>query len=84
MFYVYVLKNKKNEDLYVGFSENLRKRFEEHNKRRVKSTKNFVPWTLIYYEAYRDKRDATKRERNLKEHRVKEDFKIMAINSLEI
>jgi len=39
---------------------------------------------LVYYESYRDKRDATKRERNLKEHRVKEDFKIQAINSLKI
>ncbi|KKP33413.1 MAG: hypothetical protein UR23_C0044G0006 [Candidatus Roizmanbacteria bacterium GW2011_GWA2_32_13] len=66
MFYVYVLKNKKNGDLYVGQNENLRKRFEDHNKGKVKSTKNFVPWILIYYEAYRDKRDATKRERNLK------------------
>ena len=84
MFYVYVLKNKKNGDLYVGYSENLKKRFEEHNKGRVKSTKSFILWTLIYYEAYRDKSDATKREKNLKEHRVKEDFKIQAINSLKI
>ena len=84
MYYVYVLKNKINGDLYVGYSDNLKKRFEEHNKGRVKSTKNFIPWTLIYYEAYRDKRDATKRERNLKEHKVKEDFKIIALNSLKI
>ena len=84
MYYVYVLKNKKNGDLYVGYSEDLRKRINEHNKGRVKSTKNFVPWTLIYYEAYRNKIDATKRERNLKEHKVKEDFKIQAVNSLEI
>jgi len=84
MYYVYVLKNKINGDLYVGYSDNLKKRFEEHNKGKVKSTKNFIPWTLIYYEAYRDKRDATKRERNLKEHKVKEDFKIIALNSLKI
>jgi putative endonuclease len=65
MFYVYVLKCE-NGDLYIGYSDDLTQRFEAHRLGRVKSTKSKRPVRLIYYEAYRDKRDATKRERFLK------------------
>ncbi|MDO8657616.1 MAG: GIY-YIG nuclease family protein [Candidatus Levybacteria bacterium] len=75
MFYIYVLKSLKNGDIYVGFSDNLRERYKAHNNKRVKSTKVNVPWELVYYEAYKDKKDATKREKQLKEHKVKIDLK---------
>ncbi len=72
MFYVYVLKSKLNGDIYVGFTEDLRRRLKLHNSKRVKSTRGYVPWVLIYYEAYASKSDATRREKELKLHAAKE------------
>lgn len=63
MFYVYSLKSLLNGDLYIGFSKDLKTRFKTHNDRKVKSTKTYVPWELIYYEAYKNKKDATQREK---------------------
>jgi len=66
MFYVYILKSDKDGKLYIGYSNNLQKRFKEHNLGLVESTKSRMPLHLIYYEAYTSKEDATKREHNLK------------------
>lgn len=74
MFYVYILQSSKNKDIYVGFTNNLKNRFELHNTGRVKSTKPYKPWALIYYEAYRAKLDATKREKELKMHAAKNEL----------
>lgn len=66
MYYVYILQSKKTNSLYIGYSRNLRKRFEQHNNHQVTSTKHKAPWKLIYYEAYIDRKDATGREKFLK------------------
>ena len=68
MFYVYILLLK-NNDLYKGFTGNLRSRIKEHNQGKVKSTKNYLPIKLIGYEAYYCKSDAERRERFLKKNR---------------
>jgi len=41
----------KDRDFYTGFTENLKLRFEQHNKGLVESTKARTPFRLIYYEA---------------------------------
>lgn len=66
MFFVYILKSKKDSKLYIGCTNDLRKRFKEHNLGLVLSTKARKPFRLIYYEAYAAKQDAYKREHNLK------------------
>lgn len=66
MFYVYLLKSKKTSKLYIGFTEDLRSRFYEHNQGRSKATKYGVPWKLLYYEAFLLKKDAILRENQLK------------------
>lgn len=67
MFYVYVIKSKVDESLYIGQTEDLRNRCKEHNSGLSKSTKNKRPFDLIYYEAYKSKKDAIIRERKLKQ-----------------
>ncbi len=67
MFYVYLLKNKFNE-IYIGYSADLKKRFKDHNYGKVKYTKPSRPWKLIYYEAYLAKSDARKRKKTLKHY----------------
>jgi len=66
MFYVYLLQSKKDKDLYVGYTEDLKRRFKEHNDGKNQSTKHRRPLVLIYYEAYRSRSDAEKREQMLK------------------
>jgi len=66
MFYIYLLRSKKDDKLYIGFTDDLRRRLKEHNSGKSKSTKHRRPLELIYYEAYKLEQDARKRERNLK------------------
>ncbi len=66
MYYVYIIKSKKDNSLYIGYSDNLKRRINEHNNKLSVSTKNKIPWELIYYEAYKSKSDAKYREYNLK------------------
>ena len=51
MYYTYVLQSSKDNGFYVGFTKNLKLRFEFHKKGLVDSTKNRRPMRLIYYEA---------------------------------
>ncbi len=66
MFYVYLIKSKIDESTYIGYTNDLKRRLVEHNKRLNKSTKNKAPFELVYYEAYKEMADAKHREFNLK------------------
>jgi len=66
MFYVYLLKSRKDNNLYLGSTNDLKRRFKEHNLGLVTSTKFRAPFDLIYYEAYKSENDARRREQNLK------------------
>jgi len=66
MFYIYILQSKLDNKLYTGFTGNLKKRLSEHNGGEVISTKNRRPLELIYYEAYKEKDNALRREKFLK------------------
>jgi putative endonuclease len=66
MYYVYILKSLKDHMLYIGSTNNLEKRFKDHNKGKVFSTKSRIPFEIIYHEAYKAESDARKREQNLK------------------
>lgn len=56
----------KDDDLYFGYSSDLEKRYEYHQKGRVTSTKDRRPLKLVYYEAYNSEADARNRERQIK------------------
>ncbi|MFH1392610.1 MAG: GIY-YIG nuclease family protein [bacterium] len=66
MYYTYVLKSKKDKNLYVGFTRDLKRRFIKHNKGLIRSTGKRRPLILVYYEACRNKQDAARREKSLK------------------
>ena len=66
MFYVYMIKSEKDGNLYTGSTNDLRRRLSEHNKSLCESTKNRIPFKLIYYESYDSEKDARFREKNLK------------------
>jgi len=84
VFYVYLLKSKKDNDLYTGSTNDLRKRLSEHNSGKVFSTKSRKPFELLYYEAYKNEKDARHREHNLKlRSRALEQLKRRLVESLE-
>jgi putative endonuclease len=66
MHYVYVLESIKDAKKYVGYTKNLKFRFEQHQKGLVDSTRKRRPLRLIYYEACINQQDATFREKYLK------------------
>jgi putative endonuclease len=58
MYYVYILKWKRNSGFYIGYTENLKQRIKQHQKEGNLK--------LIYYEAYLSEKVARLRERKLK------------------
>ena len=66
MYFVYILQSEKNKSLYIGYTENIFKRFKEHNEGKSKSTKPFKPYNLIFYEAFLNQKDAKAREEYFK------------------
>ena len=85
MHYVYVLQSKKKLDwLYKGSTSNLKKRIPEHNRGKNFSTAPYVPFKLIYYEAYLLKSDAEAREKYLKTSMGKRVLKKQLANYLKL
>lgn len=65
-FYVYILLSLQDKGLYIGFTTNLKSRLLKHAKGEVPSTKLRIPFSLIHYEYFIDKKDAQAREKFLK------------------
>jgi putative endonuclease len=68
MFFVYILKSRKDSELYIGSTNNLEERLKKHDLGLVPSTKLRRPLDLAYYEAYANEQEARHREQNLKLH----------------
>lgn len=59
MYYVYTLKSLKNQSvIYTGYTNNLKRRFSEHNRGLSEFTKRYRPWELLTYTAVQTKRQA--------------------------
>ena len=82
MHYVYILKSIENGRLYTGFSENLRQRIRQHQSKAVHTTKRMGNLDLIYYETFKSKEDAKRREKYLKTTKGKRTLKLMLKDSL--
>ena len=76
-YYVYVLNNLSKDFIYIGYSEDLKQRVISHNKGENKSTKAYLPLELIHYEAYRNIKDAKRREEYFKTTKGKTTLKMM-------
>ncbi len=66
-FYVYVLRSLKVERYYIGQTEDLADRLRRHNGGRVRSTKAYRPWSIVYFEKYETRAAAVRREQELKD-----------------
>jgi putative endonuclease len=66
MYYIYLLQSLKNQSFYIGYTSDLKRRFEEHNSGKSSATKPFRPYKLIFYEAFLNRTDAKNRETYLR------------------
>jgi putative endonuclease len=71
-YYVYILANKKNGTLYLGFTSNLIKRVWEHKNKVIKGfTARYGVDKLVYFEQLDDPYNAITREKRLKKYKRK-------------
>ena len=81
MYYVYILTNPYNKVLYIGVTNNLPRRMEEHIHERNKGfTQKYNTKKLVYYECFEFMNDAIAREKYLKGKR--RQVKVDLINSM--
>ncbi|MBX7044650.1 MAG: GIY-YIG nuclease family protein [Ignavibacteria bacterium] len=68
MFFTYILISLSTEKIYIGHTENLDRRLEEHNSLNRKSsyTSKRGPWKLIFKKEFETKSEASKFEAYLK------------------
>jgi putative endonuclease len=79
-FYVYILASRKNGTLYIGVTNDLVRRVYDHRNNAIEGfTKKYSVHTLVYYEPYKDVRDALTREKRLK--KWKRQWKINLIEN---
>ncbi len=68
-WYVYLIQHNVTKQVYIGLTKNLQKRLTDHNQGKTKATyRRDGKWVLIYAEAYRNKKDAKRREKRLKHY----------------
>jgi len=80
MHYVYILLSSKDNRFYIGSTDNLKIRYNQHNKGQVPATKHRLPLKLIYYEAFVEKVDAIQEEKFLKTGKGRERLKYLFQN----
>ena len=64
--FVYILKSIKSERHYVGLTNNVDRRFLEHNNGWVSKTKFYRPYLLVHVELTEDLRNARSFEKFFK------------------
>ena len=66
MYYIYVLKSKKDKGWYIGLTTNLEGRLRDHNFGKTRSTKSRRPLEIIYSEKFQNKIEAESAEKYYK------------------
>lgn len=68
MWFVYILQSQKDQNwFYKGSTNNIERRFSEHENGDVQSTKAYRPFKLVYFEAYLSQNAALNREYSIKQ-----------------
>jgi putative endonuclease len=65
-YYVYILYSISNDKYYIGFTHNIETRLFKHNAGATPSTRPGIPWRMVYFETFENKRDAILRESEIK------------------
>ncbi|MCK5852920.1 GIY-YIG nuclease family protein [bacterium] len=60
MYFVYILQSLSTSKYYIGSTNNILRRFHQHQSGYSKSTRNRGPWFMPYYEIYKSRSEAVK------------------------
>ena len=71
-YFVYILQSEKDGSYYIGHTSNLEERLKRHNEGRSVYTRGRLPWKLVYHEILNSKREAAKREQEIKSRKNRE------------
>ena len=75
MHYVYVIKSINRNYLYVGLTNNPKRRITQHNTRKERTTRIYAPFKIVAIEKYKTRIEARRREKYLKSGIGKEYLK---------
>jgi len=70
-YFVYILKSKKDDSLYTGYTKDIKERLKMHNRGKVFSTKRKIPFEMMYFERHTSLAEALAREKWLKSSKAK-------------
>ncbi|WP_163326111.1 GIY-YIG nuclease family protein [Draconibacterium mangrovi] len=80
-YYMYILQSEKNGKYYIGSTQNVEERLQQHNWSRTPSTKSGIPWKLVYSEEFEERPSATQREYEIKQKKSRKYIQFL-INSV--
>jgi putative endonuclease len=66
MYFVYIIKSLKDQKYYIGSTSDVEARLAYHNSGRQRSTRNRIPFILIYSEQFVSRSEAEVREKQIK------------------
>jgi putative endonuclease len=66
MYYFYLLHSETTGRYYKGQTQDVSVRIKQHNSGKTKSTRNGIPWKLIYFEECCSREQAVKLEKYYK------------------
>ena len=66
MYWVYILFSRKLDKYYIGSTNDLHRRLEDHNRGKTPFTKLGMPWELKYTENFETRKDVIRRELEIK------------------
>ncbi len=66
MYYTYILFSVDLNKYYVGSTNNLKRRLEDHTRGKDKFSRQAKDWQLKYYEDYNTRAEAFSREQEIK------------------
>ena len=66
MYYTYAIKSLKRNYIYIGITNDLDRRFKQHNKGYNRTTKPYKPFQIILTEKFKTRQEAREREKYLK------------------
>ena len=80
-FYTYIIQSEKTGKYYIGSSEDVQKRLQQHNWSRTPSTKSGIPWKLVYTEKYNTRTEAVSREYAIKKKKSRKYIEFLIKSS---
>jgi len=73
MWFVYIIKSLGKEWYYVGSTNRLEKRLEEHNKGLARSSKPYRPFKLVFKKSFESEAESRSYEQKLKDCRIEKE-----------